>query len=271
MISLSLDNSMLGYELMASYPDIFCFTTTRHGGCGKGNYASFNCTPYTGDDTECVARNQALLHSLIPHPPHELVIPVQVHGTRVLAIDDDYLHASDSERASMLQGVDALVSDRAGYCLCVSTADCIPVIFYDPANRAIGIAHAGWRGTVNRIVCHTLNEMYTRYGTRGDDMVACIGPGISLPAFEVGEEVYETFRKEGFPMEYIAEWNPSTHKHHIDLWAANRLQLLECGIPGNQIQTAGICTYSRHEDFFSARRLGINSGRILSGIQINNS
>lgn len=271
MIPLSSDKSMLGYELMASYPDIFCFSTTRHGGCGKGNYASFNCTPYTGDDSECVARNQALLRSLIPNPPHELVIPTQVHGTRVLAIDEGYLHASASERASMLQGVDALVSNRPGYCLCISTADCIPIILYDPVNRVAGIAHAGWRGTVNRIALHTLNKMQTGYGCRYEDMVACIGPGISLSAFEVGEEVYETFTQEGFPMEYISEWNSATHKHHIDLWAANFLQLHECGIPENRIQVAGICTYSQHNDFFSARRLGIKSGRILSGIQINDS
>ena len=86
--------------------------------------------------------------------------------------------------------------------------------------------------------------------------------------FEVGEEVYEAFRMNGFAMDYISEWKPETHKHHIDLWAANRMQLLDFGVPGEQIETSGICTYMRHEEFFSARRLGIKSGRILSGIMI---
>ena len=95
-----------------------------------------------------------------------------------------------------------------------------------------------------------------------------IGPGISLAAFEVGEEVYEAFRAADFPMPYIAEWHNDTHKHHIDLWAANQLQLLDFGLPDTQIETAGICTYTRREDFFSARRLGIKSGRMLSGIMM---
>ena len=80
--------------------------------------------------------------------------------------------------------------------------------------------------------------------------------------------MYEAFRMNGFAMDYISEWKPETHKYHIDLWAANRMQLLDFGVPGEQIETSGICTYMRHEEFFSARRLGIKSGRILSGIMI---
>ena len=134
--------------------------------------------------------------------------------------------------------------------------------------RSVAAVHAGWRGTVNYIAGHTLDRMRALYGTDGKDVIACIGPGISLPSFEVGEEVYEAFRMNGFAMDYISEWKPETHKHHIDLWAANRMQLLDFGVPGEQIETSGICTYTRHEEFFSARRLGIKSGRILSGIMI---
>ena len=113
--------------------------------------------------------------------------------------------------------------------------------------------------------------MQAVYGTSGKDVIACIGPGISLASFEVGDEVHDTFRTEGFPMEYISVWKPETHKYHIDLWAANRLQLSDFGVPDAQVETAGICTYTRHKDFFSARRLGIRSGRILSGIMLKTS
>lgn len=260
---------MLGYEALASYPNICCFVTTRHGGCSRGDYASFNCTPYTGDDAACVRRNQELLCSYLPQHPKELVIPFQTHGTKVLAIDESYLQANGEERHSMLQGVDALVTREQGRCLCISTADCIPILLYDRTHEAVAAIHAGWRGTVNQILRHTLDKMHTLYNTDGKDIIACIGPGISLPAFEVGDEVYEAFREKGFQMDYISEWKPQTHKYHIDLWAANRLQLLDFGIPSVQIQTAGICTFAQHEDFFSARRLGIKSGRILSGIMIN--
>ena len=172
------------------------------------------------------------------------------------------------ERQARLQGIDALITRKADICLCISTADCIPILLYDKQHHAVAAVHAGWRGTVNRIVLHTLERMRALYGTDGRNVTAVIGPGISLPAFEVGEEVYEAFREQGFPMEYISEWNPATHKHHIDLWAANRMQLQDFGVPSEQVETAGICTFTQHEDFFSARRLGIRSGRILSGIMI---
>jgi len=269
MIALTEDGKMLGYELLASCPGISCFVTTRHGGCSRGNYASFNCTPYTGDDADCVRRNQETLCAALPASPQELIIPYQTHGTRSLIIDETYLDATPCERHSLLQGIDALITRQPGCCLCISTADCIPVLLYDKKHRAIAAVHAGWRGTAKRILARTLHRMQTAFGTEGNDLIACIGPGISLPSFEVGDEVYEAFRTEGFPMDYISEWKPETHKYHIDLWAANRLQLSDFSIPAGQIETAGICTYRQHEDFFSARRLGIKSGRILSGIMLN--
>ena len=111
---------------------------------------------------------------------------------------------------------------------------------YDRTHQAVAAVHAGWRGTVNGILSHALGKMQQLYNTAGKDLIACIGPGISLPAFEVGDEVYEAFREKGFRMDYISEWKPETHKYHIDLWAANRMQLSDFGIPASQIETAGI-------------------------------
>lgn len=270
MISLTTDKRMLGYEAFAPYSNISCFVTTRHGGCSREDYASFNCTPYTGDDADCVRRNQELLCSSLPQQPKELIIPFQTHGTKNMIVDATYLQADNAGRNAMLQGIDALITREPGCCICVSTADCIPILLYDKVHEAVAAVHAGWRGTVNYILGHTLDKMRALYGTDGKDVTACIGPGISLPAFEVGDEVYEAFRKNGFRMDYISEWKPETHKYHIDLWAANRLQLLDFGVPSTQVETAGICTFAQHEDFFSARRLGIKSGRILSGIMIKN-
>ena len=158
---------------------------------------------------------------------------------------------------------------RKGYAAYMNFGDCVPVILYCGDGGII--AHAGWRGTVNYILGHTLDKMRARYGTEGKEVIACIGPGISLSAFEVGDEVYEAFRKNGFQMDYISEWKPATHKYHIDLWAANRLQLLDFGVPSAQVETANICTFTQYEEFFSARRMGIKSGRILSGIMLTHS
>ena len=110
------------------------------------------------------------------------------------------------------------------------------------------------------------DERPFRYGRK--DIVACIGPSISKEAFEVGDEVYEAFREAGFPMDRLAERYLETGKWHIDLWEANRWMLEEFSVPAGQIQIAGICTWKNQEKFFSARRLGIASGRMLSGIMI---
>ena len=111
--------------------------------------------------------------------------------------------------------------------------------------------------------------MCNRYHCQTSDIKAIIAPGISIDSFEVGDEVYEAFAQAGFPMEKIAKRYPSTdgnEKWHINLWEANRLQMIDHGIKEENISIAGICTYKQHKDFFSARRLGINSGRIFTGI-----
>lgn len=257
---------MLEYDLSRSCPDIFCFSTTRRGGVSTGTYASLNCTPYTGDLPDNVRRNQAILLQALPQRPRELIIPWQTHGTQVLPVDDTFLAAPDEQRHALLQGIDALTTNLRGVCLCISTADCIPILLYDKRHRSVAAVHAGWRGTVKGIVSHTLHRMRSLYGTDGADVSAVIGPGISPEAFEVGDEVYEAFRAAGFPMDRIAK-RPA--KWHIDLPEANRLQLLDFGVPPAAIEASGICTYTHCEDFFSARRLGVKSGRMLTGIMIN--
>lgn len=256
------DMRMLEYGLAKSYPDIFLFSTTRHGGYSEGNYASFNCNGYCGDNEDHVKRNRELLCSLLPDAD-ALIIPHQTHGVTVRVIDEAFVQCDDIQKVDLLEGVDALVANLPGQCLCVSTADCIPVLCYDTRHHAVAAIHAGWRGTLGRIVCHTIQTMRECYGTKGEDVVACIGPGISLDAFEVGDEVYQAFEQAGFQMQAIS---CRKEKWHIDLWEANCLQLISEGVPSSAIELAGICTYSQYEHFFSARRLGIHSGRILSGI-----
>lgn len=184
----------------------------------------------------------------------ELALPRQVHSDRVCRMRE----------AGRPEQTDAVVVDRAGLCACVKTADCIPVLLYDERQRVVAAVHAGWRGTVARIVQKTIEEMCP---VQGSDLHAIIGPGISLESFEVGEEVCEAFCKEGFPMERIARRFPvhGGSRWHVDLWEANRWLLGEMGV--EDVFVEGTCTMTS-PDFFSARREGINTGRNYSGIMI---
>lgn len=248
---------------------IVAFSTTRHGGCGSDAYGTFNCTPYTGDSRAVVLANQDLLCKLIGISARKLIIPYQTHSCNVLTIDEAFMQLSSDARHALLQEQDALITSLPDTCLCVSTADCVPLLLYDAVHHAVAAVHAGWRGTVHKIVAQTLQTMQQTYGTQGSDVYAIIGPSISLEAFEVGIEVYDAFAAADFDMEQIARWHPEKEKHHIDLPKANRLQLLAAGVPPVSIHDSAICTYAQHHDFFSARRLGIKSGRILNGIVLN--
>lgn len=272
MVFVDKEHTMLGFERLVRFsPDIFHFTTTRRGGCSQGNYASMNCTHYCGDEIDCVRKNKELLLQKFPESPVALLVPHQTHGTGIMDVDEDFLSMEEKERNACLENIDALITDLPGYCLCVSTADCVPVLLYDPSRKVVAAVHAGWRGTVSCILYKTLMRMKEKYGCDGCQILAGIGPSISGISFEVGDEVYEAFKNAGFPMERLSFRHWETSKWHIDLWEANRLQLMEAGVPAEQIELAGICTYQNPDLFFSARRLGSKSGRILTGIQLNAS
>lgn len=239
------------------------FSSTRHGGYSKGSYGEFNINHYCGDSEEAIKQNRALLCQMLGIEDDCLLMPHQVHQTEIVAVDNAFLSLSSAERKARLEGVDALMTDMSGICIGVSTADCIPVLLYDKSYHAVCAIHAGWRGTVKRIVEKAVASMTAVYGSRPTDIMAQIGPGIHLESFEVGDEVYEAFANEGFTMETISK---KMEKWHIDLPECNRLQLLDSGVPQRQISVSEVCTFQQSNTYFSARRLGINSGRIFTGI-----
>lgn len=229
------------------------FSTTRQGGCSTGNYAAFNINAYCGDDPAHIAENRLSLSALLGIPEGHIIMPHQTHGTRIQRID--------APPTAVIDNTDALMTNVAGLCIGVSTADCIPILLYDPQHRAAAAVHAGWRGTVQRIAREAVAAMSRDYGTIPSQLRAVIGPGISLEAFEVGDEVYDQFARAGFDMSAIAT---RFAKWHIDLPLCNRMQLQAAGVV--DIRMSGVCTWAQCNRYFSARRLGIRSGRIFSAI-----
>ncbi len=267
-------------------PAVAAFSTTREGGHSRGNYSSFNVNPYCGDDPEAVKQNQKILCASLGINNDHLIIPHQIHGTAIKLIDRQFLEQCKQDKTSenagcnshsLLEGIDALITSQSKICISVSTADCIPILIYDAVHHAIAAIHAGWRGTAANIVGKTIEAMNKEFGTEGKDCKAVIGPGISIDCFEVGEEVYEIFAETGFRMPDIAKRYsvlnapPSLFatKWHIDLPEANRIQLMEKNVHAENIMNSHICTYKNSDTYFSARKLGTYSGRILTGIMMN--
>ena len=242
---------------------VTAFSSTRHGGYSEGNYGEFNVNRYCGDNPEAIVQNLKALCKVLGIIDDRLVMPHQVHGTGITQIGKTFFRLSRDIRHTALEGIDALITNVPGVCIGVSTADCIPIIIYDPEHHAAAVVHSGWRGTVANIAGVAVESLRMAYHSRPEALRAVIGPGISLDSFEVGDEVYDQFAEAGYPMERIARREA---KWHIDLWSCCRLQLEASGVLSGNIQVAGICTYANSDDYFSARKLTIDSGRILMGI-----
>lgn len=266
------NKSLLKYELSS---EVTAFSTTRLSpfnlSCDEinqmGAYAAFNVTHYCGDDKGRVERNRVWLCEELGVSAQNLWVPRQTHTSNVRCIDKAFLSLTRQEQVDLLQDIDALITDEPRQCIGISTADCVPVLIHDKVHQAVAAIHAGWRGTVKRISQNALNMMHERYGTIASDCVAVIGPSISQQAFEVGNEVRTAFEEAGFPASIID--STTWPKPHIDLWAANVYLLEEAGVKLSNIQIANVCTYVHSDVFFSARKLGINSGRIYSAIFLN--
>ncbi|MBR4793241.1 MAG: peptidoglycan editing factor PgeF [Bacteroidaceae bacterium] len=201
--------------------------------------------------------------------PFYVVQAHQVHGCVIREVVDPLTPRE------ALEGVDALITDVPGVAISVRTADCIPVLLYDPVHKAVAAVHDGWRGTVLRLSQKVIAEMGQRYGTEAADLLGIIGPGIGPDSFQVGQEVVDAFASAGFPMDQILKDcgpkaptadNPMAGGLHIDLWRANEWLLQESGV--KSIQVAGICTYLHNDRFFSARREGTKCDRIINCIKL---
>lgn len=203
----------------------------------------------------------------------KIVIPYhQAHGTKTVIIDNDFLSKNPLEQAIALMDVDALSTNISNICVCVKTADCVPILLWDETTHVVSSVHAGWKGTIKHVIEININKLHATYGTLPQNIHAIIGPCIDFESFEVGDELYEAFAQEGFPMNKLAIRTPSMHannsqmKWHIDLVEGNRIQLVNQGVNPNNIYISNIDTYKKFHEFYSARRNA--KGRNFNGIMI---
>ncbi len=259
---------MLQFDGLGRFCNISHFISTRPGGASQGEYASFNLGAWCGDDPEAVQQHRRVLCKLTGMRHDRLLVPFQTHGCKAAVIDASFLSRSQQEQEACLHGIDALITNQPDVTVAVSTADCVPLLLYAPDKGIVAAIHAGWRGTVQQIAGKTVSLIIRDFHCDPHQLIAGIGPSISPEAFEVGEEVGEAFHEAGIDLSEISYRHPQSGKRHINLWEANRLQLLSVGLLPAHIEVAGICTFNHPNLFFSARRQGINSGRMLTGIGI---
>lgn len=227
--------------------------STRDGGVSPFPEGSLNLAGFDQDAAENIRENRRRFVSTLGGE-WKLAACWQVHGTDVLVVRDPEDPRSESERC------DALATNLKGLLLGVKTADCVPVVLGDARTGACAAAHAGWRGTLDGIVAHTLARMREEFGTDARDVRAAVGPAALGCCYEVGGEVVEAFREKFKDAGTL--FTPTREGHAlVDLHEANRRQLVAAGVQDERVHLLPLCTMCRTDLFFSYRNDGKTRGR----------
>ena len=229
--------------IFQTIPGLVAGVSTRHGGLSKAPYTSLNLGVHTDDDTAVIEQNLSLFCADLGVSSADLARSYQVHGDKIWV----------TGRAGYQSGFDAMISVQPGVFAGVGIADCTPILLADPVTRVCAAIHAGWKGTVAQIVHKTASSMI-KGGSNPVDILAYIGPCISLENFEVGDEVAEQFE---FKVKRGTRW-------HVDLKATNAVQLQALGI--SQIEISDYCTVANNDAFYSHRKEQGITGRMLAVI-----
>jgi hypothetical protein len=244
------------FENLSNERSIKHFVTDRST---AGNQTEFTLSFSSLPDKEIIRNNRQQLAHALGIDPHDLRFPSQVHKTRIVNVKRDTLTAE-------LMETDALITAEKNICIAVMSADCVPILLYDKKNQAVGAVHSGWRGTVALILEKTLEAMKQAFGTKGEHLIAGIGPSVCQDSYEVGEEVVMEVEKT-FGSEKSRLMIPQpNNKAKLDLWKANEIQLLEFGVLKTNIEISDLCTVKNNDHFFSARKG--DAGRFAAGIML---
>lgn len=238
--------------------------STRLGGVSKGPYATLNFSFTRGDDPEAVKENYKRMAEALGVDRERMVLTWQTHTTNVRRVSPDDV-GKGVVKDRDYRDVDGLVTDMPGVTLVTFFADCVPLYFLDIKRKAIGLSHSGWRGTVGRMGAKTLETMKKEFGTDPKDVIACVGPSICQDCYEVGEEVIaefeQSFAKERHDRLFYRKENG---KYQLNLWEANKIVLLEAGVPKENLSVTDICTYCNPDLLFSHRRTPEKRGNLCA-------
>lgn len=229
--------------------------STRKGGVSKEHLASLNLSFSVEDAKENVLENFRRIGERFGKTPEDFVLSKQSHETKVLKVGTkDRGKGITKDRD--YEGIDALITDEKGIILSCFSADCVPILFYDPIHKAVGACHSGWRGTKGKILQNVVEEMRKHFSSNPAEILIAIGPSICKEQYVVSEDLALSFLEDypdlgedsSSPIQRI-----SKDKFQLDLWDLNRRIALDCGIKEEHISISGYCTMENPELFFSHR------------------
>ncbi|WCK53066.1 peptidoglycan editing factor PgeF [Aneurinibacillus sp. Ricciae_BoGa-3] len=248
------------------WPGISAGFSTRNGGTSSGEFDSLNCGLHVGDRVEHVVENRRRLARQNGFSFSSWTCGEQVHGDRIVYIAEEQAGAGRESREDAIPSADGLLTDKRNVFLASFYADCVPLFFYSPRFQVIGVAHAGWKGTVARIGQKMALQMKEQWGIQPEDIYAAIGPSIHSCCYEVNDLVADKIKEVlGEKAQDVLE-SVRTEKYMLNLQETNRILLLEAGIPHAHIEVSQLCTGCRTDLFFSHRKEGGKTGRMTAFI-----
>ncbi|MBW8330408.1 MAG: peptidoglycan editing factor PgeF [Prolixibacteraceae bacterium] len=247
--------SVFKFESFRKYKDIAHFITTKEG------WISGNKPRFTGDQEADYSGFRKELAISCEVKVEKFMFPRQTHSDHIVEVTS----GTDS---TIISGTDALITNEPGLFICVQTADCVPILLFDPQKKVVAAIHAGWRGTVSKIAQKTIQQMTEKFDCQPTDIVAGIGPSIHMHAYEVGAEVVEAVNANFNNSSALLKPSLNEGRAYFDLWEANQTVLIESGIPEENIELMGLCSFEHSDLFYSARRDGADTGRMVSGIRL---
>ncbi|MBI5272413.1 MAG: peptidoglycan editing factor PgeF [Chlamydiia bacterium] len=224
----------LEFELLESFPHIAHGVFLRHGGTSQGSFASLNVSDAVGDHPDTVKVNREVVRKSINLP--KIVYAHQNHGSNV--------HRITSKNIDKTPQADALFTTEKNVGLAVTHADCQAAIFYDPVHEAVGVAHAGWKGSAQNVYARLIEAMHREIGTQAHNLLVCISPSLGPDHAE-----FKNYKQE-IPQEL---WNFQTKPTYFDFWGVSQKQLCSCGVLEKNIEISGLCTVCNQKDYFSYR------------------
>ena len=252
----------LTFPMLDTFPELMHCFSTRLGGVSTGMFRSMNLSDSRGDEKANVKENFRRLGKAAGFIPEDLVMSDQTHTVNIRRVEDKD-KGSGFIREKDYRNVDGMVTNVPGVVLATFYADCVPLYFYDPVNRAIGLSHSGWRGTAAEMGKVTVERMSKEFGSRPEDIYAAIGPSICQECYEVSQDVIEEFtRTFGANIAEQMYCRNGRGRYQLDLWKANRHILLNAGIREEHLSLPGICTCCNPEFLFSHRATGGKRGNL---------
>jgi len=243
-------------------PGVVQGVTTRQGGVSQPPHATLNMSFSRPDDPQAVRENRQRVYGALEIDPQRVVQAGQIHGNDVLLVDERHAGRGALDRPSVLAPADALITNTPDLFLLACFADCVPLLFADPVQRAVGVAHAGWQGTVKHIGAATVRAMGEAFGSVPADIRVVVGPSAGPCCYNVWPHVADVVRG-AFPDDPHVLGDPDGETM-CDLWAANVATLVCSGVLRDQIEVSGVCTIHNSERFFSHRADKGQTGRFAA-------